>query len=83
MQSAIEKSIRELYEAAPKGSAVRVGLIAFASDVTILHGGEPIVLAGDLLSNFEELRKGDRFRVQARSLDSVLKDVRGDFCVFS
>jgi hypothetical protein len=74
LQSAVENSIRELYAGA-QGSAIRVGIVAFSSDVTVFWGGEPMVLAGDLLSDFDSLRKTDRFRVQARSMEAVLHDL--------
>lgn len=74
LQSVVERNIRDLFST--EGGRARVGIIAFASDVTVYSGDdEPLVIAGDLLSDFDTLRASDRFRVKERSLEAVLRDL--------
>jgi hypothetical protein len=73
LQTAIERDVREIY--AKQGDKARVGIVAFGSDVTVFAGEQPLVLAGDLLSDYEELSKPGRFSVVARPMQAVLYDL--------
>eukprot|EP01117_Protostelium_nocturnum_P015705 TRINITY_DN610_c0_g1_i1.p1 TRINITY_DN610_c0_g1~~TRINITY_DN610_c0_g1_i1.p1 ORF type:complete len:895 (+),score=352.35 TRINITY_DN610_c0_g1_i1:90-2774(+) len=70
IQAAMEQQIEMAVKANPKK---KIGLITFNDEVTLIGDGtqEKVVVAGDKLNKFEELKKlGEKFVVEKNSVDS-------------